>query len=217
MFAGYPGQTGLIFDGDIRSIIRGRDGVDRVTNIKLGGNVLKMTQARFSKSYSGNVSIRQIITDAIPSFGLTVESLDLLPEIQKADFAFDGRTSDLLDRLLPPNGIEWHESDGIITFSIIGKANGIVTFPVITARSGLVGIPGQTEKKGIKFTSLLNPFLAIGKPVRIESDVLGSPGGGRAQNLRSAETSGVYKITTITHRGETRGVPFYTDVEGIPV
>lgn len=217
IFAGYPGLTGLIFDGDIRSIVRGRDGVDRTTNIKLGGNVRKLTQARFSRSYSGNVSIKQIVTDALPSFSLSVGSLELLPDTQKADFAFDGRTSDLLDRLLPPNGISWHESDGIIIFSIIGESNDVITVPLITPQSGLVGIPGQTEKGGIKFTSLLNPFLAIGKPVKVESGVFGLSGGGRDQNVRSGETTGVYKIVSINHRGETRGVPFFTDVEGIAV
>ena len=215
ILGGYPGRTGLLFDGDIRSITRGRDNVDRLTRIELGGNVRKLTQARFTRAYAGALSIKQIVQDALPSFGLDFNSISLLPEVQKADFAFDGRTSDLLDKLLLPNGVSWRENDGVITFSKIGVADNLITVPVINPGSGLVGVPGQTEKGGIKFTSLLNPFLAIGKPVKVETVVLGLSGGGRDQNVRAGETQGIYKVISTNHRGDLRGTPFYTDVEGV--
>ena len=217
IIGGYEGRVGLLFDGDVRRVERGRSGVDRITKIELGGNLVKLSNARFSRSYAGNVSIKQIVTDAIPSFGLTANNLDFLPIIQKANFAFDGKTSDLLDRLLPSNGINWREDSGLITFSRIGKADDLINIPVISAGSGLIGIPGQTDKGGVKFRSLLNSNLNIGKAVKLTSEVIDNSGGGRDQNVNSGNTNGIYKIISISHNGETRGTPFYTDIEGTPI
>lgn len=214
---GYPGRVGLLFDGDVRRVERGRSGVDRITKIELGGNLVKLSNARFSRSYSGNVSIKQIIIDAIPSFGLTSNNLDFLPLIQKANFAFDGKTSDLLDKLLPINGVNWREDSGIITFSRIGQADDLINIPVISTGSGLIGIPGQTDKGGVKFRSLLDANLDIGKAVKLESDVINLSGGGRDKNVSSGNTNGFYKIISVNHNGETRGTPFYSDIEGIPI
>lgn len=214
VFGGYPGVTGLLFNGDIRKITRGRTGPDRITRVELGGNVRKLTRAIFSRSYSGNVSIAQIVQDALPSFALSNDLTELLPDKQKSDFAFDGRTSDLLDRLLLPNGVTWHESDGVISFSLRNRPDDLVTIPVLRAGSGLVGIPGKTDT-GVNFRTLLNPYIQINKPVKLESGVLGLSGGGRDQNVRAGETDGIYKIKTLVHKGETRGQAFYTEAEAV--
>ena len=57
VFAGYDGETVLLHDGDIRRVDRAHIGLDRITIIELGGNVAKLSQAIFDKSYSGQVAV----------------------------------------------------------------------------------------------------------------------------------------------------------------
>jgi len=223
--AGYEGLSGLIFDGDIRSILRTRENLDRVTTIRIGGNVTRLTRARFVKSYKGNVSIKQIIIDALPTFvGVSFNNTEILPDIQKSDFAYADRTLDLLTKLLIPNGVSWYEDLGIISFFKIDETTPVENAFVISPTSGLIGVPGLTQipldpskKPGVKFISLLNPFLTNQSIVKLETSVKFLSGGGRDQNLRAGETSGFYKLTSVKHQGETRGNSFYTICEGLAV
>ena len=99
VFAGYDNNKDLIYDGDIRKVEKNKQRLDRITTITIGGNVFKLTDAFFNKSYTGPVPVSQVVQDAIPSFGMSASGFDKIPASTLNDFAFTGRTADLLDRI----------------------------------------------------------------------------------------------------------------------
>ena len=214
--AGYDGDEALLFDGDIRKVEKERRGLDRVTVITLGGNVFKVSNAEFIKSYEGPVSLKTIVTDAVPSFNLTVGSLDEVPDnVFLNDFAWSGRTSDMLNRILQPNNIQWFETDGQIGFSKRRKARDTAIY-IINSETGMVGSPTITDK-GLRVKTLLNPRLRINGRVKIESDILGNSARSDDESARAGEYQGVYKINKIRHTGDNRKGMFQTEILVTPL
>lgn len=199
VFAGYDDQPTLIHDGDIRRVDRDRTDVDRITTITIGGNVVKLSQAIFNQSYSGQVQVKQIVQDAIPSFGIDAINLDQIPnDAFLYDFSFTGKTGDLLDKILDPIKVQWYENDNFIKFSLRGQGLDPVIF--LTKNTGLIGSASVTDK-GIKFRSVLNGRIAIGDRIKIESQLV----------------SGTYKVIQALHKGDNREGEFITEGMGTEI
>ena len=214
--AGYDGNESLLFDGDIRKVEKEREALDRVTVIILGGNVNKLTNAEFIRSYEGAVSLRTIVSDAVPSFNLLVDGLDEIPDnVFLNDFVWSGRTGDMLNRILEPQGIQWYENDGAIGFSTRNRSTDPMIYD-INARTGMVGSPTITDR-GIQVKTLLNPRLRINGKVRITSDILVDPASSDDQSARASEYQGIYKINKIRHNGTNRKGRFQTEIVVTPL
>lgn len=196
ILGGYNGQVGSLFDGDIRKVERDTDGQNRITTITLGGNVFALTDAFANVSYQGAVSVTQIITDTIPSFGLSYANLDIIPASNRQDFSFTGRTADLFDQILEPIGVEWYEDSGFVQFSLVGQATE--TFPILNKDSGLIGSASITDD-GVKAVSLMNANIRIGGRIKIESILV----------------NGIYKVTQLMYRGDNREGDFFTEFLGV--
>lgn len=199
IFAGYDNQPVLIHDGDIRRVDRDRTNVDRITTITIGGNVAKLSQAIFNQSYSGQVQVKQIVKDSIPSFGIDAVNLDQIPDDAFLyDFSFTGKTGDLLDKILDPIKVQWYENDNFIKFSFRGK--GLDPIVLLSKDTGLIGSASVTDK-GIKFRSVLNGRITIGDRVKIESDLV----------------NGIYKVIQTLHKGDNREGEFITEGVGTEI
>ncbi|MCK5607371.1 hypothetical protein KAR91_36140 [Candidatus Pacearchaeota archaeon] len=199
VFAGHDDRPIMIHDGDIRRVDRDRSGVERITIITLGGNVIKLSQAVFNKSYSGQVSVKQIVLDSIPSFNIDATDIDQIPDDAFLyDFSFTGKTSDLLDKILNPIGVQWFESDNFIKFSANKKALDSVV--LLTKDTGLIGSASITDK-GVKFKSVLNGRILLNEKIKIESTLV----------------NGVTKVIQILHKGDNRDGDFITEGIGTEI
>lgn len=201
VFAGHNGSPVLIHDGDIRRVDRDPDenSLNRITSVSLGGNLVKLSQSIFNKSYSGQVSVKQIVQDAIPTFGLELSDINQIPDNEFLnDYSFTGKTSDLLDEILNPIQIQWFENDNFIKFSAREKA--LESVVLLNSKTGLIGSPSITDK-GAKFTSVLNGRITLNNQIKIESDLI----------------NGVYKITDILHSGDNRTGNFTTEGIGTTI
>lgn len=198
VFAGHDDRPVLIHDGDIRRVERDRTEVDRVTVITLGGNVIRLSQAFFNKSYSGQISVKQIVIDAVPSFNIDGTDFDQIPESFLYDFSFTGRTSDLLDKILNPIGVQWFETDNLIKFSANQKAFENVV--LLNQNTGLIASPSVTDK-GTKFRSVLNGRILLNEKIKIKSRLV----------------NGVYKVIQILHKGDNRDGEFVTEGIGTEI
>jgi len=200
VFAGYDDQPILIHDGDIRRVDRERSGLNRVTSIVIGGNQNKISQAYFNKSYSGQISIKQIVEDSLESFqGLTGIDLDQIPDNENLnDFSFTGKTGILLDKILNPINVQWYETDNFIRFS---QANATLE-PVVllTKNTGLIGSATVTEK-GVKFKSVMNGRITLNEKVKIESELV----------------NGLYKVIEINYSGDNWNGSFVAEGVGVEI
>lgn len=216
LLAGYDGDFALVFDGDIRKVEKERHGVDRISVITIGGNVFRLTNAEFIRSYEGAVSLKTIVSDALPSFNLAQGAVDMLPDnVFLHDFAWSGRTYDLLDRVLRPQGIQWYETDGEINFSVNGATQDDLIY-VINADTGMIGSPTIADN-GLRVQTLLNPRLRITGRVRIESLVIDDAAAQNDVSARAGEYQGIYKITKILHTGDNRAGHYFSEAVVVPV
>jgi len=202
IFAGYDGEPILLHDGDIRRIDRARKPPDRITSVVLGGNTIKLSQAVFNKSYSGRITRKQIVEDAIPSFNLEATDIDQIPssgtDAYLYDFSFTGKTGVLLDKILNPIGVQWFETDNFIKFSLSKQPLDSVV--VLNAGSGLIGSPTVTEK-GVKFKAALNGRIELNGRIQLESEVV----------------SGIFKVIELMHKGDNREGDFVTEGVGTEI
>ena len=216
IFAGYEPDLGLIFDGDIRRVERDRQDLDRITTITLGGNVFRLVNARFSRSYEGQVTVRQIVQDALPSFGIDFDTLDAIPEDAVLnDYAFTGRTYDLLNNILRTVNVNFYEENNIIRFSLRGEVPQENVF-LISQNTGMIGSPSITDE-GIKVRNLLNARFIVNRDILVESDVLTRAPEGDAQNAKASEQRGNYKITKLVHKGDNREGEFVSEIDAVPL
>ena len=215
--AGYA-DSGLehVFSGTIRRVERQRLGLDRVTRIHVGGELsvkaVSDTRARavFIKSYEGEVTARTIASDAIQTLGLTVGSLDAIPEdAVEVDFQFSGDARIFLNEFLRPYGLHWYIENGEVKLSAYRKpADDRPVGVTVSEGTGMIGTPTITDD-GVRIKTLLDPRLSLGSTVQVQSDVLGSQEG----ELHNSS----WKVIELTHAGDNREGTFETVVEGRPL
>lgn len=200
IFAGHDDEPVLIHDGDIRRFIKEKQPPEKFVEIELGGNTLLLNQAFFNRSYAGQVAVKTIVQDAIPTFNIEGVDLDQIPDdAYLYDYSFTGKTGVMLDSILNPINVNWFENDNFIRFSQTGQA--LETVVVLNEESGLIGSPKETEK-GVEFTSVLNGRINLNGRVKIESETV----------------NGIYKVASpLIHKGDNRDGEFVTMGLGVDI
>jgi hypothetical protein len=222
VFAGYGNDSVLLHFGDVLRTTQVDEGADRKTIIYLGGNVYDTSNAVFSKSYNGSIKIRQIVSDAIPSLGLTFDSkvVNLIPDdLTIPNYSFSGKTSDALKNLLEPIDLQWLENNKNFFLSKKGEAeseekeNNVI---VLSSNTGLIKTAVTTDR-GINATCLLDPKLQPKVIVKIESDVeTNSSFNTYFVKKQSKNTDGFYKITQVTYDGDNWDGKFEALIQCVP-
>jgi hypothetical protein len=211
--AGYDGpQYGLIFDGDVvRTMKRGGQAIDKVTEIVAQDGDVFLNSGFISVSYAaGQTSEDTIkamagIADPNISIGSISDNLKNTPLARgKAMF---GQPKDYARSIAKGEGALFYVCDRKIC---LVKPMDLPTDEIVSLNpgSGLIGTPEQTED-GVKARCLLNPLLNLNKLVHIENDLV------EPHEKAGAMTTGVYKIISLVHKGDTRGQDWYTDFIGI--
>ncbi len=217
--AGYEGsQYGLIFDGDLIEPIRDKpDNVtERLTLYCLGANrVLNQAFAIFTvnKGQSALSMVTNLASKAtVPTpIGYISPALSTakLPR-GKSVFGF---TRDYLRQIAQANHMAFYTHDGKINLlHASDPPSGEIVD--LTPSSGLIGQPVQ-QNLGVSFQCLLNPALTINSMVHIESSLIQAQTFQIGQVARPLDTAGIYRIVGVTHVGDTRGTPWYTQCTSV--
>ena len=221
LFAGYGDTIPLLHDGDVLRVSQDDQVVDRITNIFFGGRIFNVSQAVFSRSYQGDVSLRTIVGDALPSFGLQFDEqiINIIPaDATIPNFSFNGKTATLLNQLLRPLDLQWFErnSEVLITQSGEVPENQAGDVFVLNSTTGLIKTAVQSDK-GVNVVCLLNPRIVVGSIVKIESDVLRNASfPGFQVKKPSLNTVGFYKVIQITYQGDNWDGKFQSLLQCVP-
>jgi hypothetical protein len=222
--AGYAATLGTIFVGDSRDIDSAPDGPDWTTTIQLGDGERGYRHGRTSNSFKAGTLVDRVlrkIADDMQLDSTTVGSVEALRGRQYvAGYVAHGRAARELDRVLRGYGLEWSIQDGKLQILEPEKAT-VESVVELDADSGLIGSPtlntpgsstslspftGRvTSSKGkptLKARSLLQPEIRPGRRVRIDS----------VTGIR-----GLFKVTEVTHSGDTSGSDWFSDFEGVQV
>lgn len=222
--AGYEDTLAALFVGDSRHVDSSPDGPDWMTVIQCGDGERGYRHGRVSESFRAGVpvtSVLQKIADGLQIDGTSVTGVEGLRGRQYvAGYTAHGRAARELDRILRGFGFEWSIQDGHLQV-LAPEAATAETIVELSAATGLIGSPtlntpsptqqldpftGRVRSVGgkptLKAKSLLQPEIKPGRRVRIDS-VTG--------------IKGLFRVTDVTHMGDTKGAEWYSDFEGVQV
>lgn len=219
--AGYEGNFGVIFQGNIKQVILGRESAtDTFIDIIAGDGDLAYNFSVVNTTLqAGATQSDQIDAASKPmgSKGVTKGYIgELPPEQLPRGKVMWGSSKNYLRNIASTTNKEWSIQDEKITFvSNTSYLPGQAV--VLTSKTGMIGTPQQTNE-GINVKCLLNPLIKVAKRIQIDNASLAlfkidlnNPTS--AANIPAPTTAdGVYYVLVAEHSGDTRGVDWYTSV-----
>ncbi|MCK1783437.1 hypothetical protein L9Z73_03390 [Pseudomonas sp. TNT11] len=222
--AGYAGNYGVIFDGTIKQVRRGRESqTDTYIDITAADGDSAYNFAVMNVTLAAGSTASDHLQQALSSMasrGVTMgEAPDLAVNRLPRGKVFYGMTRDFLDILGKTQDVSWSIQDGKLTL-IPNNAYLPGEAVVVTSATGMIGLPEQTQN-GINVRTLLNPGIRIGKRLQINNTSIqqyryglsisaGSSNSFVKQQANIAD-DGFYKAFVVDHYGDTRGNEWYTD------
>ena len=219
--AGYESNFGVIFQGNIKQVILGRESAtDTFIDIVAGDGDraynFAIVNATLQAGSNQNDQI-QAAANAMSKKGTTLGHVGDLPTTQlPRGKVMYGNARKYISNSADTSGKIWSIQDEKITF--VGKSTYLPgTAVVLTSKTGMIGTPQQTNE-GVNVKCLLNPQIKIGGRVKIDNasiqrfkidlSVPNSPA-----NIPAPLTAdGVYYVLVAEHSGDTRGVEWYTSL-----
>ncbi|WP_257744602.1 phage protein [Burkholderia glumae] len=223
--AGYEGSYGIIFDGSIVQVRRGRENAtDTYLDITAADGdmaynfaVVNTTLAAGSKP-ADHV---KVCTAAMAQLGVTEGYMpDLGGNPLPRGKVMFGMARDHLETVARTTQTLWSIQDGRLQI-VPETSYAPGEIPVISASTGMVGMPEQTAN-GIKVRMLLNPSVKIGRLISLNNSSIQSfefslSSADAATNRSTAlqnkiNGDGFYYVMTAEIWGDTRGNDWYTEV-----
>lgn len=219
--AGYEGNQGVIFQGNIKQVIIGRESAtDTFIDIVAGDGDRAYNFAIVNKTLSkGSTQSDQIgaAVSAMAPKGVTAGHLgDQPPSALPRGKVMYGNARNYLRDSAQTTQSSWSIQDEKVTF-VKKKSYLPGERVVLTSKTGMIGTPQQTNE-GVNVKCLLNPNIKIASRVEIDNASiqrfkinLSVPNS--AANIPAPLTAdGVYYVLVVEHTGDTRGVDWYSSL-----
>jgi hypothetical protein len=219
--AGYADSMRMLFRGTIKHAFRYRDKNDWITSIEAADGDLDYRTATMNQTLAAGTTTGQLIDRIIGTFtGTTKGYIDVPNKSRIRGRVISGNTRDVLHDVAREAGANWSIQDGQLT---IVRADAVLPYEavVINSDSGMLEAP-EINDKGIAVKCLLNPQIKVNGAVHLDNNNIRL----KAQKLKSLsdkkqdsgepvrlDPDGIYKVIKVTHKGDTRGPDWYTQVE----
>lgn len=220
---GYNSNFGVIFKGNIKQVIIGREsGTETFINIIAGDGDLAynfaIVSASIAKNSTQNDQINACLKSMVP-LGVTGGANANVPATQKLPRGkvLFGNARTHLRKVAKTTQCNWSVQKGQLQF--VPKSQYLPgTATVITAETGMIGAPQQTTE-GVNVKCLINPLIQINGRIQLDNktvqrlkvDLTLRPGGQTNVQMPLA-SNGVYFVLALEHSGDTRGTDWYTNV-----
>lgn len=219
--AGYEGSFGVIFQGQITQIFRGKDnGVDTYITIlaKDGNDIYNNGFVRTSIPAGTNTNARSYQIISSSTVYTTIDKIvsDKDTTSLRGSVHF-GMLKDELRKHTNSNNQRWTIDNGKINIIQEGKYKDPEDITVLNHRTGLIGMPTQTYE-GINVKCLLNPNITNHSIIKIDiNSIQMEEQKGDAIEIDKGTTSsinvdGLYTVLYIQYEGETRGTSWYCNL-----
>lgn len=217
--AGYEGNYGVIFQGNIKQVIIGRESAtDTFIDIVAGDGDRAYNFAIVNSTIAAGATQQDQLNAVIGSMqqlGVTSGYLSPLPseQLPRGKVLYGNARNYLIDiAQTSDKGVSIQDEK--ITL-IDNKSYAPGERVVLTSKTGMIGTPQQTNE-GINIKCLLNPRIKIGGLVEIDNASIerlkiNLTVPNSAANIPAPITDdGVYYVLVAEHQGDTRGVEWYT-------
>lgn len=217
---GYDANYGVIFKGNIKQVIIGRESAtDTFVDLNCGDGDLAYNYAIVNATIaSGSSMLDQLNQISAPMSNLGTALGNQQPAFQPVILprgkTLWGGSKDYMRVLAQQNGLTWSIQNEQVQFiPQQGYTPGISV--VLTSKTGMIGTPQQTNI-GVNVVCLMNPLINPGRTIKIDNASvaqlkidLGNPKD--PVNLAPPLTAdGVYYALVIEQTGDNRGVEWYS-------
>lgn len=241
---GQEGQTddqnyGLIFDGDIRFTVTGKDNItDSWVLIQAIGDHEAFLFARTKTTIAAGYTVadlHNVTMQGFNAFGVTKGITGSMPTtVFPRGRVLYNASRNVMDNIAAQCNATWQLVDGQV--QMVPEDKYIHEAIVLSADTGLVGMPQQTMGAGVNVRCLINPNIRINGLIQLDqasvyrttignSEVAQSPDriseidengnrvlDGTTSQAASIATDGVYIVKAIAYTGDTRGQEWYMDL-----
>ncbi|EOU3097372.1 hypothetical protein [Yersinia intermedia] len=243
---GQEGQTddqnyGLIFDGDIRFTVTGKDNItDSWVLIQAIGDHEAFLFARTKTTIAAGYTVadlHNVTMQGFNAFGVTKGITGSMPTtVFPRGRVLYNASRNVMDNIAAQCNATWQLVDGQV--QMVPEDKYIHEAIVLSADTGLVGMPQQTMGAGVNVRCLINPNIRINGLIQLDQnsvyrstvgngDIAQSPFriGSSEYNgniegdvlpskaqASSIATDGVYIVKGIAYTGDTRGQEWYMDL-----
>lgn len=225
--AGYEGNRGVVFKGNIKQVILGRESAtDTFIDIVAGDGDRAYNFAVVNKTLAKGATQADQIAASVESMndkGVTQGPLGNQPPAKlPRGKSMYGPAKNYLRNSARSSDNVWSIQNGKVTLvSTTSYLPGTVI--VLNSNTGMIGTPQQTNE-GVNVKCLLNPGMNVSTRVQIdeasvariktsiEAIAAANAAGNAAPILPNLSTDGIYYVLTLEHTGDTRGVEWYTNL-----
>jgi len=217
--AGYEGNYGVIFKGNIKQVIIGRESAtDTFIDIIAGDGDRAYNFAVVNSTLAAGSSQLDQVNAAVGAMGQKGTTAGYLgefpPEKLPRGKVMYGNARNYLRNSAQTTDKTVSIQDEKVTF-VSKKSYLPGQAVVLTSKTGMIGTPQQTNE-GVNVKNLLNPKINVGTRVKIDNasierfkinlSVPNSP----ANIPAPLSADGTYYVLVAEHQGDTRGVEWYT-------
>lgn len=213
--AGYAQETGaeVLYSGDISFATNRREAPDWVTEIESNDGQAAFSTSKVSLGFGEGTSAKQVIRAVLNEIPLAKRSAVVDNAIAQAvdkqfanGFSAVGNAFDALTRITEELSLEWSVQDREIKIVAAGGSDGSRAV-VLAPGKGMIGSPQRrrsTDDKRAVFDgwlvrSLLQPKIEPAGLISIEAEAI--------------EPGAAFRVEKVTHKGDTFGDDWYTEVE----
>lgn len=219
--AGYEGNFGVIFQGNVKQVIIGRESAtDTFIDIIAGDGDraynFAIVKTTIKKGSTQTDQINAAVT-AMSDKGVTQGHISEMPASQlPRGKVMYGNARNYLRDVAQTSSSSWSIQDEKVTF-VANKGYLPGERVVLTSKTGMIGTPQQTNE-GVNIKCLLNPNIRIASRVQIDNKSiqqfkinLSVPNS--AANIPAPLTfDGTYYVLVVEHVGDTRGIEWYSNL-----
>lgn len=220
LYAGYEGNTSLIFSGNIVNVTHEKSGPDWITTLFCGDALKSINQSTINKTLPPGATTESILDELVAGMdgvtkGVTEGLKDCLTKKRSLlrGLVLSGNIKDWLTKLSENCGFDFSINNDVLETTIKGKPLNDEPVVIISQETGMIGSPELTEV-GLKVKSLLLPQLKLGRRIEIKS--ISSKiniGNLIFRKIPPTLGEGVYRIDKITHVGDTRENDWFSEIE----
>ena len=212
------GQYGVIFDGQVVYPSRYKEtNTDYVLTLSCIDGNQALNYNYIQMSMNKGMNQRQIF-DAVCNDGTVpvpaAHVTDGLSEqVLPRGKVFFGRTWDYVEDICRGNNALYFMDGGQVNlYKLTDVADDEAL--VIDPYTGLIGVPQQTTN-GLNFRVLLNPSIKLMTKIKIARSEIKEATLMPGQKQLPLDDEWIYQAIEVTHRGDTRGNDWYTDIVGL--
>lgn len=218
---GYDSNFGVIFTGNIKQAIIGRESqTDTFLDLNCGDGDLAYNFAVVNQTIAAGSSQADQTTQVMNS--MNALGVKLAPNQTQALKTFKlprgktlwGGSKDYLRTISKQNGQTWSIQNSLVAF-VPQNAYAPGETVILTSKTGIIGTPQQTNY-GVNVVCLMNPLIHPRRTIKIDNASvaqlrvdLGNPKD--PVNLAPPLTAdGVYYVLVVEQTGDNRGIDWYS-------